>query len=132
MVHLADHRAPAGAALCGATPTGRMTSRPEKKNEGVVCSVCLRIYQERRILGGKRHAPAVRGGLLARLRMRYGVAYYADGAWQSIGRTWWTRRGATRAARRVLRNAARCRAARVVPRAALVRPPLVRRSEAVS
>ena len=109
MVHFADHRAPAGAALCGAAPTGRMTSRPEKKNEGIVCS-----------------------GLLARLRMRYGVAYYADGAWQSIGRTWWTRRGATRAARRVLTGAARCRAARVVPRAALVRPPLVRRSEAVS
>lgn len=125
-MHFADHRAPPGAALCGAAPTGRMTSHPDK-NEGIACSACLRLDQGRRIRGGERHMPAVRGGLLARLRMRYGVAYYADGVWQSIGRTWRTRPGATRAARRVLRNAARCRAACIAPR-----PPLVRRREAVS
>lgn len=46
-------------------------------------------------------------------RYRYGIDWYTEGRWFSIGRTWWTRRGALRACRRVLRDA-RCGAARVV------------------
>ena len=46
-------------------------------------------------------------------RYRYGIDWYTEGRWFSIGRTWWTRRGVLRACRRVLRDA-RCGAARVV------------------
>ena len=95
--------------------------RPES-NGSIACNVCLRLYRERRHSHGRRTAlVVVVGRLLQRLRQRYSLQYYADCAWQSIGRTWLTRRGARRAADRVLRNAAYCRAARVVPV-----PPLVR------
>ena len=120
MVHFTDQRAPTGAALCGTAPAGRKASPPDHNNGSIACNVCLRLYRERRHSHGRRTAPILRR-LLQRLRQRYGIQYYADCAWQSIGRTWMTRRGARRAADRVLRNAAYCRAARVVPV-----PPLVR------
>ena len=47
------------------------------------------------------------------MRRRYGIDWYAGGRWYSIGRTWWTKWGALRACRRVLRGAS-CGAARVV------------------
>ena len=47
------------------------------------------------------------------MRRRYGIDWYTGGRWYSIGRTWWTRWGALRACRRVLRHAS-CGAARVV------------------
>ena len=120
MVHLTDQRAPTGAALCGAAPAGRKAS-PTHNNGSIACSTCLRLYRERQQTHGRRSTAPVVGRLLEWLRQRYGIQYYADCAWQSIGRTWLTRRGARRAADRVLRNAAYCRAARVV-----AVPPLVR------
>ena len=50
---------------------------------------------------------------LLSVRRRYGIDWYTEGRWYSIGRTWWTKGGALRACRRVLRDA-RCGAARVV------------------
>ena len=47
------------------------------------------------------------------MRRRYGIDWYTGGRWYSIGCTWWTKWGARRACRRVLRDA-RCGAARVV------------------
>ena len=120
MVHLTDQRAPTGAALCGAAPAGRKASLP-RKNGSIACNVCLRLYRERRHSHKERRTAPVVGRLLQRLRTRYVIQYHADAGWQSIGRTWMTRRGAKRAADRVLRNAAYCRAARVVPV-----PPLAR------
>ena len=119
MIHLTDQRAPAGAALCGAAPTGRK-AMPTDNNGSIACNVCLRLYRERRQSLERRTVPVVRR-LLQRLRQRYTIQYHADGTWQSIGRTWLTRRGARRAAGRVLTGAAYCHAARVVPV-----PPLAR------
>ena len=44
-------------------------------------------------------------------RRRYGIDWYAEGRWYSLGRTWLTKWGTRRACRRVLRTAG---AARVV------------------
>ncbi|MDD9986367.1 MAG: hypothetical protein OXQ31_22350 [Spirochaetaceae bacterium] len=44
---------------------------------------------------------------------RYVVAWYAVGRWQRIGRTWWTRWGARRAAQRVQRTAV-CHATKII------------------
>ena len=41
------------------------------------------------------------------------VEWYAVGRWQRIGRTWWTRYGARRAAQRVQRNAV-CHATKII------------------
>ena len=52
------------------------------------------------------------------MRRRYGIDWYAGGRWYSIGRTWWTKWGALRAAR--------CGAARVV----IVLSPVAARTSA--
>ena len=44
---------------------------------------------------------------------RYVVEWYAVGRWQRIGRTWWTRWGARRAAKRIKRNAV-CHATKII------------------
>ena len=120
MIHLTDQRAPAGAALCGAAPTGRKASLSHN-NVGIACNVCLRLYRERRHSHKERRTAPVVRRLLQRLRTRYAIQYHADGAWQSIGRTWMTRWGARRAAGRLLASMTDYRAARVVPV-----PPLAR------
>ena len=119
MIHLTDQRAPTGAALCGAAPAGRKAKQPDN-NGSIACNVCLRLYRERRHSDGRRTAPVL-VRLLQRLRRRYSVQYHADAAWYAIGRTWMTRRGAKRAAGRLLARMSDYRAARVVPV-----PPLVR------
>ena len=44
---------------------------------------------------------------------RYVIEWYAVGRWQRIGRTWWTRWGARRAAKRVQRTAV-CHATKII------------------
>jgi len=44
---------------------------------------------------------------------RYVIEWYTVGRWQRIGRTWWTRWGARRAAQRVQRNAV-CHATKII------------------
>lgn len=44
---------------------------------------------------------------------RYVIEWYAAGRWQRIGRTWWTRFGARRAAKRIRRNAV-CHATKIM------------------
>ena len=61
-------------------------------------------------------------------RRRYGIDWYTGGRWYSLGRTWWTKRGARRACRRVLRDAL-CGTARVV---VIVLSPVAARTSAGS
>ena len=61
------------------------------------------------------------------MRRRYGIDWYAGGRWYAIGRTWWTKWGARRACRRVLRGAG-AGAARVV----IVLAPVAARTAAGS